>query len=126
MPVLNAVTMCFIGQMFVNALQDLSDESDEEKNDERSGLTRGPHRQYPRKNYSCYQHAQMLLNRTHLDHTSRDDHPLFMVGSDQSHDLDSKFSPPIDFCLAAALSIFTAMAFDFLGSRSTFLNWLHK
>jgi hypothetical protein len=72
MPVLNAVTMCFIGQMFVNALKDLSDESDEDENDDGSGHARVPRRQYPRKNYSCSQHAQMLLNQTHLDQTSRD------------------------------------------------------
>ena len=55
---------------------------------------------------------------------SYDDHPLFVFGSDDGHDFSPTYSPQM--CNAAILSIFTGMAFDFLGDRSPFLKWLHR
>jgi hypothetical protein len=52
------------------------------------------------------------------------DHPLFVECDHQTYDKTSMYSP-VD-CFSATRSIFICMAFDFLGTRSSFLSWLHK
>jgi hypothetical protein len=71
---LHETTLFLIAQVIVDALHDLSSDSESDEEDPLDSSPRVIHRRrrFPRKDYSHSQYAQMLIHQTHLQPGSRD------------------------------------------------------